>query len=556
VREAFHTEIHKYVVNGKQHIANVSNVQIPAALAPVVAGFVALHNFMPKTALTKPVNAFTSPCNGCPDGFNGIPQYDEAPGDLAAIYNVGPLYKAKKPITGKGQTVVVLEETDINPADVATFRKAFGLSSYAGTFTQIHPGTGCADPGTNPAEGEAALDAEWAGAVAADAAVELASCASTATSFGPFIAAQNLLDLKNPPPIMSLSYLECEAGNGPGTAFDGNAFVNSLWQQAAGEGVSVFVAAGDNGPAGCDNFDITPSWATTGIAANALASTPYDVATGGTDFLDTAEGTVSTYWSSTNDPIGRSAKSYVPEMPWNDSCAGSVLFSFFGATSSASFCNSATGANFINIIAGSGAPSFLYSKPSWQTGIVGIPNDGKRDLPDISLFASNGFWNHAILFCMSDPAQGGSPCDYTNGTDTFFNSAGGTSFTAPQFASIQALINQKAGAPQGNPDPIFYDLAREEYGSASDPNKSQLKACNSNLGNGVASSCIFHDVTTGNNTVPCYGTNDCYGSTLNDFGILSTSDTKLLQAYPTKTGWDFATGLGSINVTNLVNAWP
>ena len=555
VREAFHTEIHKYVVNGKQHIANASDPQIPAAMAPVVAGFVALHNFMPKPALTKPVNALTFPCNGCPDGFDGQVQYDEAPGDLATIYNVTPLYKAKKPITGKGQTVVVLEDTDINPADVATFRKSFGLSSYAGTFTQIHPGTGCTDPGMNISEGEAALDAEWAGAVAPDAAVELASCADTTTAFGPFIAAQNLLDLKMPPPILSLSYLECEADNGPGTTLEGNAFVNDLWQQAALEGVSVFVAAGDNGAAGCDNFDTAP-YATTGIAANALASTPYDVAAGGTDFLDTSENSLSTYWSTTNNSSGGSAKSYIPEMPWNDSCASSVLFGFLGAKDAASFCNSATGANFLNIVAGSGAPSFVYAKPSWQTAIIGIPNDGKRDLPDVSLFASNGFWQHAIVYCMSDTAQGGYPCDFTKPVNTFFNSAGGTSFTAPQLASIQALINQKAGAPQGNPDPILYDLARLEYGSASDPNTSQLKACNSNLGNGVASSCIFNDVTSGNNTVPCYGTNDCYGSTLNDYGILSKSDTKFLQAYPTKTGWDFATGLGSINVTNLVNAWP
>jgi subtilase family serine protease len=555
VREAFHTEIHKYVVNGKQHIANASDPQIPAAMAPVVAGFVALHNFMPKPALTKPVNALTFPCNGCPDGFNGQVQYNEAPADLATIYNVGPLYKAKKPITGKGQTVVVLEETDINPADVATFRKAFGLSTYAGTFTQIHPGAGCTDPGTNPAEGEAALDAEWAGAVAPDAAVELASCANTATAFGPFIAAQNLLDLTEPPAIMSLSYLQCETNNGPGTALEGNAFVNNLWQQAAGEGVSVFVASGDNAAAGCDDFN-TASAATTGIAANALASTPYDVATGGTDFLDTAEFSLSTYWSTTNDAVGRSAKSYIPEMPWNDSCASSVLVAYVGAKDAASFCNSPTGAGFLNIVGGSGAPSFVYSKPWWQKGVIGIPNDGKRDLPDVSLFASNGFWNHAIMFCMSDTLQGGYPCDFTKPVNNFFNSAGGTSFTAPQFASIQALINQKAGAPQGNPDPILYDLARLEYGSASDPNGSQLKACNSNLGNGVASTCIFNDVTTGSNTVPCYGTNDCYGSTLNDYGILSRSDTQLLPAYPAKTGWDFATGLGSINVTNLVNAWP
>jgi subtilase family serine protease len=555
VREAFHAEIHKYLVNGQQHIANASDVQIPAALAPAISGFVALHNFMPKPALKKPGKNFTFPCTGCPDGFNGQVQYDEAPADLAAIYNVGPLYKAKKPITGKGQTVVVLERTDINPADVATFRKAFGLSSYAGTFTQIHPGAGCTDPKTNGDENEAALDAEWAGAVAADAAVELASCADTATTFGAFTAAQNLLDLKNPPSIMSLSYGECETNNGPGTALEGNAFVNNLWQQAAGEGVSVFVSTGDNGPAACDDAN-TALVATTGIAANALASTPYNVATGGTDFLDVAEGSINTYWSTTNDPVGRSAKSYIPESPWNDSCANSVLITYLGATSAAQFCNSTTGEGLLDIVAGSGAPSFVYAKPSWQKGIIGIPSDGHRDLPDVSLFASNGFWGHAILYCMSDTTQGGYACDFTQPINTFFNEAGGTSFTAPQFASIQALINQKAGAPQGNPDPILYDLARLEYGSAADPNTSQLKACNSNLGNGVASTCIFNDVTTGNITVPCYGANDCYGSTLNDYGILSRSDDKLLQAYPTKTGWDFATGLGSINVTNLVNAWP
>ena len=553
VREAFHTEIHKYVVNGKQHIANVSDPAIPAALAPVVVGVVSLHNFMPKAALIKPIKSFTYPCNGCPDGLDGVTQYDESPADLATIYNVAPLYKASKPITGKGQTVVVLEDTDMNPADVATFRKAFGLASYSGTFAQIHPGTGCTDPGIGSAEMEAAIDAEWAGAVAPDASVELASCGDTTTTFGGFIAAQNLLDSTSPPPIMSLSYIGCEASEGPG----GNAYINSLWQQAAGEGVSVFVAAGDSGAAGCDPFDVpSPNWSDTGIAANALASTPYDVATGGTDFLDTYEGTNSTYWSTTNNSIGESARSYVPEMPWNDSCASNLLFSYYGYASGVTFCNSSLGSNFLDIAAGSGAPSLVYSKPQWQTGIVGMPNDGKRDLPDVSLFASNGFWFHAILYCMSDPAQGGAPCDYTNDTDTrFYNSAGGTSFTAPQFASIQALINQKAGGPQGNPDPIYYDLAKTEFGDSSDPDAMNLAECRASRGNRISSSCIFHDVTVGNNAVPCYGTNNCYDPSPSGYGILSTSNLSLLEAYRATRGWDFATGLGSINVTNLVNNW-
>jgi subtilase family serine protease len=243
-------------------------------------------------------------------------------------------------------------------------------------------------------------------------------------------------------------------------------------------------------------------------------------------------------------------------MPWNDSCGSSILFSFYGYKSSVEFCNSTIGANFLNIVAGSGAPSFVYSKPSWQTGILGIPNDGKRDLPDISLFASNAFWQHAILFCMSDPTQGGSPCDYTNGTDTLNNSAGGTSFSAPQFASIQALINQKTGEPQGNPDPIYYQLAKTEYGSSSDPNNDNLYDCNASRGNGVSSSCIFHDVTVGNNVVPCYGTVNCYDPSPAGYGILATSNLYAIEAYPATKGWDFATGLGSVNVTNLVNSWP
>ena len=551
LREAFHTEMHNYTTNGEKHIANASNPRVPATLSAVMTGFNSMHDVMPKSALIKPKAGFSFLCDStCPPGFAGYEQYDEAPADFATIYNVTPLYTAKAPITGKGQTIAVLEVTDIKPEDVTTFRSAFGLSKYSGKFAQVHPGSGCTDPGKNDAEGEAALDSEWAGAVAPDANVELASCANTNTNFGGFIAAQNLLDEKTPPQIMSLSYIGCEAKQGPG----GEAYIGNLWFQAAVEGVSVFVAAGDGGPAGCDDFD-TASYAEDGIAANGLASTPFNVATGGTDFLDTAENENSVYWTTTNSPTGKSALSYVPETPWNDSCASPLLNAYAGSTNPLEFCNSSIGAGFLDIVAGSGAPSFVWAKPAWQN-VYGNPNDGVRDLPDISLLAANGFWFHAILFCMSDASEGGAPCVYSTPLDALNNSGGGTSFTAPQFASIQALINQKAGGAQGNPAPEYYELAVKDYGTSAKPNNGGLNACNSSLGNGVNSSCSFYDTTFGGNVVPCYGTNDCYGSAGLSYGILSTSDATFDPAYLTGAGWDFSTGLGSVNVTNIVNRWP
>ncbi|MFZ0815761.1 MAG: peptidase S53, partial [Candidatus Sulfotelmatobacter sp.] len=182
----------------------------------------------------------------------------------------------------------------------------------------------------------------------------------------------------------------------------------------------------------------------------------------------------------------------------------------------------------------------------WQTGL-GVAKDGVRDIPDVSLFAANGLWGHYYIFCDSGTASGASTC--TGAPDgANWSGAGGTSFSSPILAGIQALVNQKNGSRQGNPNVVFYALAAAEYGTTGSP------TCNSTLGKGVASSCIFYDVKQGDMDVPCAGTHDCYLPS-GSIGVLSTVDTSYRKAYGTTTGWDFATGLGTVNANNLVNQW-
>jgi subtilase family serine protease len=556
VQSAFHTEIHQLDVKGEKHFANVSDPRIPAALAPAVVGVVALHDFKPHTNYKLRSNYTV-----------GGGEYLVVPGDLATIYNLNPLFTAGT--SGQGQTIVVVEDSDVySTADWTTFRSVFGLSSFTGgSFTQVHPappsGTNnCTDPGINSDDGEAILDAEYASAAAPSATIELASCNDTAT-FGGLIAIQNLLNKSSTPPaIMSVSYGDCEADNGA-TA---NAAFNSTFQQAVTEGVSVFVSSGDEGAASC-SINTNESSDTYGIGVSGWASTPYNVAVGGTDFGDTFAGTNSTYWSATNSPTYESALSYIPEIPWNDSCGSLLGAQFEGFTQTygtSGFCNSSIGEGNLTTAAGSGGPSgcatgspstqYVVSgtcagraKPTWQS-LVGNPSDAVRDLPDVSLFAGNGIWGHYYPFCYSDPSagNGGAPC---TGTPNTWSGAGGTSFSSPIMAGIQALVNQKTGERQGNPNPVYYDLAAAEYGASGD------SSCNSTLGNTTGSSCIFYDVTQGDMDVNCLETVNCYLPSGTN-GVLSTSDGSYEPAYGTATGWDFATGVGSVNAYNLVHAWP
>jgi len=550
ISATFDTEIHYLAVAGATHIANVSDPKVPAALANVIKGVVALHDFQPYPKL-KPHPQYT-----IASGTQAV-----VPADLAKIYNFNPLFTAG--ISGQGQSIVVIEDTNVySTADWTAFRATFGLSAYgSGSFTQVHPSgsSGCANPGTvSGNEAEAELDAEWASASAPSAVIVLASCADTTTTFGGLIALQNMLNSAAPPAIVSISYGECETENGA-TA---NAAYFATYQQAVAEGTSVFVSAGDEGAASCD---ADQSIATHGIGVSGLASTPYNVAVGGTDFGDAYAGANALYWSGSNSATYGSALSYIPEIPWNNSC-GSVLIAAtlgYGTTyGSRGLCNSPIGkAYFLTTTSGSGGPSGCasgtpalagivggscqgYAKPSWQS-VFGNPADGVRDLPDVSLFAANGVWGHYYVFCDSDADDGGPAC---TGAPSGWAGAGGTSFAAPILAGIQALVNQKQGARQGLPTPVYYALAAQEYGT------SGSATCNSTNGNAVGASCVFYNVTLGDMDVNCTGSATCFrpgGAN----GVLSTSNTVYARAYGTGIGWNFATGIGTVNVTNLVNVW-
>src|SRR6185437_12188860 len=252
------------------------------------------------------------------------------------IYNFDGVYS--KGITGDKQEVVLIEDSDVYAMkDWHIFRSTFGLSKYShGTLTQIHPG-GCKNPGVVVGDdSEAILDAEYASAAAPNAAIVLASCAGTKTTFGGLLALKALIDRNVPPAIISISYGECEAALGAA----GNATYRYAYQQAAAEGVSVFVSSGYEGAAACDANRPAAKY---GIAVNGFASTPYDVAVGGTDFGDSYAGTTAQYWKATNNSIYGSAKSYVPEIPWNDSCASTLITKIEGYNlpyGKNGFCNS------------------------------------------------------------------------------------------------------------------------------------------------------------------------------------------------------------------------
>ncbi len=484
VETAFHTEIHRYFALGQLHYANASDPRIPAALAPVVSGVTTLHNFekqpplLPLGTASRIGNTSTWQPNFTYNSASGAAHY-LAPGDLAKIYNLTPLFQAG--IDGTGQSVAIVARSNVNLSDMQIFRLAFGLP-----FTTPQVILNGPDPGSlfNPNETEADLDVEWSGAMAPKATIKLVVSGSTNTTDGVDLSAEYIVE-NNLAPVMSTSFGACEASLGAAE----RAFYTSLWQQAAAQGITAIVSSGDSGSAGCDSPFGGP--ATQGAAVNGLASTPYNIAVGGTQFNE--NGADSKYWSPTNAADQSSVLGYIPENVWNESC------------SDPSQCF------FPTLFASGGGASAFYPKPSWQAG-PGVPIDGKRDIPDVSLAAAAR--HDGFLLCQDGICV-------TDSSGQLLNAfvVGGTSASAPSFAGIMALVNQKTGSRQGQANFVLYPLAAAQ------------SAANCDASAGPQAPCIFNDITQGNNNVP---------------GQAGASAAQ---------GYDLATGLGSVNAANLVAGW-
>jgi subtilase family serine protease len=454
VQAAFQTPLHSFMVDGLAHYANVADPVLPKALEGMVLGIRGLTDFHPKPHL-KPATLrphFTSSISG--NNFL-------TPNDWATIYNVQPLYGAG--YTGAGQKIAIIGQSDINLTDLRNFRTAAGLPQNDPQIIVVG-----ADPGARVRsgdQGESELDLEWAGGIAYNATIVFVNSADVFNSSLYYAIDQNVA------PVLSITYGDCESDEGAANV----STLNTLFQMAAAEGITVLAAAGDSGAADCD----TSLPATGGLAADFPGTSPYVTSIGGTTL---SEGS-GAYWSSTNNSNNGSALSYIPEVVWNDIASTSTLSAGGGGASNPS-------------IGG-------FTKPSWQTG-PGVPNDNARDVPDVSFAASP---NHdPYLMCSGNGLTyclNGGFRDASSDLDV----VGGTSASTPSFAAVIALLNQKLGSSQGLINPNIYRLAS-------------------------VSTDAFHDIATGNNIVPCMaGSTSCPGAAPYQFGFSAGV------GYDQATGW-------------------
>ena len=449
IENAFQTEIHQYLVKGETHFANASEPSVPAAIAGVVRGIRGLNDFRMKPNL---VRRSLKPHNNA-----GSNEHFIAPNDFATIYNVAPLYAAG--IDGAGQSLVIVGQTQIALSDIQHFRASYLLPVNT-PKTLLVPNA--QDPGISRDDlDEADLDIEWSGSVARNAKIIFVYSSDVVQS------AQYAID-QALAPVISQSYGLCELES-PRS----DAIIFRLWaQQANAEGITWFSASGDTGGADCGDTQ------NPGLSVDLPGAVPEVTSVGGTEFEENG----GQYWNLTNDSSGASAKSYIPETTWNDSADEGDP--------------DATG----------GGASVYFTKPIWQTG-PGVPTDNARDVPDVSLSASNDHDAYVV---------------YTKGRLEMF---GGTSVSAPAFAGIATLLNQylvSSGAQStpglGNMNAKLYPLAQ-------------------------TAPSAFHDITTGNNivTVPC--------------SSRAVTCTDKAVGYSAGKGYDRVTGLGSVDVEKFVKAW-
>jgi hypothetical protein len=509
VRETFHSAIHKYIVNGEQHWANASDPQIPAALVPAIAGVATLHNFVSRpqshvgqqrvparlVAGARPEITFTQ---------NGQQTHALAPQDYAVIYNITtPAYN---PWTGAGVNIGVVGRNELynGGEDVQNFLSVVGsgMNSFGGGFVNVivnGPDPGNAGGGE---EAEATLDTTWSIAIAPNAVVNFVVSGSTNNTDGVDLSELYIVE-NNQMDIMTESFGRCEYFTTDAQLQE----IRSLAEQAAAQGITYFVSSGDNGAEGCDDPSNPP--AQYPVSVSATAATAFNVAVGGTMFNE--NGTPSKYWASTAPPA-ETALSYIPENVWNQSSASNGLWAGSGGASAGNVGN--------NQISSAGTTPGV-PKPSWQSGAgLNIPQDGVRDVPDISLTSAG---HDPYLLCL----EGSCVPDGQGFIHVYFIS--GTSAAAPSMAGIMALVDQSAGGRQGQANYVLYSLASSQAVQGIYPSQ-----CNGSDTSGLpASTCIFNDVTVGNNVVP------------GEVGL----------DYRACSGYDLATGLGSVNVANLITNW-
>lgn len=480
VESAFGTQLHHYNVQGQMHMANSTPLSIPAALSGVVLSVRNLSDFRP-----RPLHRIRTQAALRPQYTDGSGDHFLAPDDFATIYDVQALYNAG--YTGSGVTLGIVGQSAIESSDIENFQSASGLPQKAPTMTLV-PTTGSSVVDDSEGdEDESDIDVEWSGAVARGATIDFIYVGDN-TNFSVIDALIYAID-NNLAPVLSISYGACE----PELTAGDVAAEQSAYQQANVQGQTIVAATGDNGATGCDsasNPDTIENGdqATQGLGVSFPSSSPFVTAIGGTEFSGDVNSP-STYWNSSNTSGGGSAIQYIPEETWNDTSTANGLD------------------------AGGGGKSILFGKPSWQTG-SGVPNDGARDLPDLSLNASPQ--HDGYLMCASGEDSTSCSNGFADSKDDL-DIAGGTSFGAPTFAGIVAILNQKLAANGlGNVNPEIYALA-------------------------ASTASVFHDVTTGNNESPCViGSTDCTTSPI---------------GYAAGTGYDLATGWGSIDANAFASAF-